>query len=253
MRIFYVIIAIVILSGCSSSQKENTKKEETGYDLMKQNCYICHMPVSQDNMIAPPLFRVKEHYLPVYKTEKEFVDAIAKWAKNPSEDIALMPGALRKFSAMPAQYHIADDTIRIIAKYIFENEMEKPVWFDSLHTDMQSGNMMEGGKIELKDGKKIDVSDDVLNAMNEVRNIVSNFNGKSVEDYNKLGKDVFDKAKIILLDKNNKGETWDNLHKYFNSMEETMHNLISAKTTLEAKPLKNKLKKQIDKFYYYFE
>ena len=253
MRKYYVIIAIMILSSCGNGQKKINTKEDTGYILMKQNCYICHMPVSKDNMIAPPLFRVKEHYLPVYKTEKEFVDAIVRWSKNPSEDIALMPGALRKFNAMPAQYHIADDTIRIIAKYIFENEIEKPVWFDSLHTGMRFKNRMEGGKIELKDGKKIDVSDDVMDTMNEVRDIVNNFDGKSIDAYNKLGKDVFNKAKKILLDKNNKGEIWDNLHKYFNSMEATLHNLISAKTAVEAKALKNKLTIQIDKFYNYFD
>jgi hypothetical protein len=254
MRIFYTIIAIITLSACGYTEKTtNIKKDETGYKLMKQYCYICHMPVSADNMIAPPLFRVKEHYLPVYKTEKEFVDAISHWAKNPSEEIALMPGALRKFEKMPAQYHIPDDTIRIIAKYIYNHEMEKPAWFDSMHTGKQNMKMMEGGKIELTDGKKINVSDDVINTMNEVKNIVSGFKGNSVDDYNKLGKDVFDKAKTILLDKNNKGKSWDNLHAFFNSMEDTMHSLISAKTTIEAKPLKNKLKKQIDKFYNYFE
>ncbi len=253
MKILYLFIAITIISSCHNGEKSNTTKEVSGYDLLKQNCYVCHMPASPDNMIAPPMFRVKEHYLPVYKTETEFVDAISKWAKNPSEDIALMPGALRKFNKMPAQYHISDDTIRIIAKYIFENEMEKPAWFDSMHTDMQTKNMLEGGKIELIDGKKIDVSDDVMNTMKEVKNIVDNFEGKSIEDYNKLGKEVFDNAKTILLDKNNKGTAWDNLHKFFNSMETTMHNLISAKTTIEAEALKNKLKKQIEKFYNYFE
>ncbi len=252
MRIFNIVLVIAILSGCNSTQKTNTKQEKTGYILMKQNCYICHMPVSRDKMIAPPLFRVKEHYLPVFKTEKEFVDAIVKWAKNPSEELALMPGALRKFNTMPAQYHISDDTIRIIAKYIFENEIEKPVWYDSLHTAMQK-NPIEGGKIELKNGKKIKISGEVMNTINTIKKILINFKGKNIEDYNKLGEEIFKKAKIILLDKNNKGETWNNLHKFFNSMEETMHNLISAKTTIEAKQLKNKLEKQINRFYNYFE
>jgi len=253
MKIFYVILVTAIVLSCSNEKNANANNEDIGYTLTKQNCYSCHMPASPDKMIAPPLFRVKEHYLPIYKTEKEFVHAIKIWAKNPSEDIALMPGALRKFNSMPAQYHIPDDTIEIIAKYIFENELEKPEWFDSTHFQINSKSMPEKGKIELKDGKKIDVSDNVMKTMNQLKNIVENFNGNDIEDFNNLGKNVFDKAKTILLDKNNRGETWDNLHKFFNSIEKTMHSLISAKTVIEAKPMKNKLKKQIDKFFTYFE
>jgi len=235
----------------------NTKSNDIGYKLVKQYCYVCHMPESKENMIGPPLFRVKEHYKPVYENKKDFVKAITKWVKSPDENDILMPGTVRKFGLMPPQSYISDDTIKIIAEYIFENEIDKPNFFgNGNHDQMRKrnrGGNMEGNAIQLNNGKKWKVSKSILLAMLNAKVLVNNFSGKTIEDFNKFGKDVFNESKIILLDKNNTGAVWDELHNYFSSMENEMHKLMTVKDIDEAKLLTKKITNKINRFDDFFE
>lgn len=282
MKLLLILFIGMILLSCSNNDKSKTEinkidtegnsiidtlvlEKSAGYNLMKQYCYICHMPKSRDNMIAPPLFRVKEHYQPVYKTKDEFVDAIVKWAVNPVEAGALMPGAVRKFECMPSQSHIPKDTLRQIAAYIFDNEMEKPKFFAEMHdgsgngkgegrgNGMGNGNNIGRGKLVLNDGKKWKVADNVLITMNEAKKLIDSFDGKTKEDYQKFGKDVFNITKQLLLNKENSGEIWEQLHNFFNKLEEDMHSLMSIKTIEEGEKLKNKISNKVEKFGDFFE
>jgi mono/diheme cytochrome c family protein len=121
-NIIYLFFAILLFSlfNCNKKRKE-TKKGVTktteatqsvsnkktyntvGYDLMKQNCFVCHMetpnPSKRGRMIAPPMLRVIEHYKPNYSDKDAFVKAIINWVKKPSEDKVMMPGAVLKFNA----------------------------------------------------------------------------------------------------------------------------------------------------------
>lgn len=269
-----LIAAFTLILGCSNDNK-NTKAnskssndivevKSDAYKLMKQYCYICHMPQSKETMIAPPLFRVKEHYQPVYKTKAEFVDAVVKWVKNPKEEDALMPGAVRKFECMPAQSHIPKDTVKLIAAYIFDNEMETPGFHRRMHNKDQanSGGMNRrnrqgnGGRntnLQLNDGKKWKVAPNVLSTMDDVKKILHDFNGNSIEDYQKFGQDIFKSSKRILLNKENKGEVWDQLHTFFNKIEEDMHSLMAVESLDEGQRLLNKIKNKVKVFDDYFE
>jgi len=228
---------------------------DKSYKLLKQYCYVCHMPNSKDNMIAPPLFRVKEHYFPVYENKADFVEAITNWVQKPNEKNVLMPGAVRKFNLMPPQSYISKDTLKLIAEYIFNNELEKPGFFGNMHDNSgeRKGQNQNHVELKLNNGKKWKVSPEVLNTMKNVKDLTNSFDGKTIEDYNKFGIDIFNKAKIILLNKDNSGQTWDQLHSYFNSMENDMHKMMSVSNIEDAKILKESIDNNISKFNQLFE
>ena len=276
MKNLLLVIVLIIAFGCKG--KEQNRSQDSGgeksvttsvanaqsgksieadgdkaYTLLKKYCYICHLAPG-DEMIAPPMPRVKDHYLPVYPQKDQFVEAIVKWVKNPNEEEALMPGAVRKFECMPPQSHIPVDTIRVIAEYIYDHELEMPQGFANAHGRHGRGRgqgmrRRGGGARKGMAMQKVKVSPTAIKTMDEVKEIIQKFDSDKLEDYNKLGKEIFEKSKVILLDKSNKGETWDILHDYFNSLEQDMHRLMATKDIEEARILKNKLSNKINNFY----
>lgn len=65
-----------------------------------------------------------------YTTEREFVNAFTKWTLNPKEENALMFGAVQNFKVMPKLPFNEDDMVKI-ATYVYNNELEKPIWFQN--------------------------------------------------------------------------------------------------------------------------
>lgn len=115
---------------------ENADQNEA-YELLKIRCYVCHQinSKSHDELVAPPMVAVKKRYLMAYSDKVEFIESIVKWTENPNQEKALMRGAVGRFKVMP--YQEFDETeIRKIAEYIYENELEKPQWFDEHEKEM---------------------------------------------------------------------------------------------------------------------
>lgn len=75
------------------------------------------------------MIAVKKRYLMQFDNKSDFVDALVAYAKDPKAENALMPGAVDKFKAMPKQAFEEDD-LRKIAAYIYDNQIETPVWFE---------------------------------------------------------------------------------------------------------------------------
>ena len=50
-----------------------------------------------------------------------------------------------------------------------------------------------------------------------------------------MGKDVFNEVKVIVLDDSYSGEIWDEIHTFFNGIEENMYTLVSTNSLVEAK------------------
>lgn len=154
MRIFQITlsIAMILLIGCntgtetksieSSSIAMNEESDELSeaYSLFYTNCYACHSvsSASHDEILAPPMAAVKWRYMRSYKTEESFVNAIVEWGKNPHIEKALMRAAVDQFEVMPKQV-FDEEELRKIATYIYQNEIEKPVWFQT-HFEEQHGN-----------------------------------------------------------------------------------------------------------------
>lgn len=159
MRSFiYLVISLLIFSSCEdkkerSNQETNdeskvlTSKSSEGYELLKNQCYVCHSPVSSshDSIIAPPMAAVKLRYGKIYKTKDEFVDAMVSWTINPDKEKALMRGAVDRFKEMPKQAFKEEEMV-IVATYIYEHKLEEPAWFAAHEKEMHAkgGGMRKG-------------------------------------------------------------------------------------------------------------
>ena len=65
---------------------------------------------------------------------------------NPDQEKALMRGAVDQFKLMPKQA-FAEDDMRKIASYIYDNELEEPSWFAAHEKEMHGkGRGMRQGK-----------------------------------------------------------------------------------------------------------
>lgn len=120
--------------------------EEEGYTLMKANCYICHNPnaASHDEVIAPPFKAVKNRYTKEYDTKEEFVNAVVDWVRNPSEERALMYGAVEQYKVMPQMLvEVAD--LEKIASYLYDNKVDEPEWMNE-HMKEEKGRGHGQGK-----------------------------------------------------------------------------------------------------------
>ena len=131
-KLIVTIVAIFTMNAIcfAQSNKPSIRIGNEVQQLVTNNCYSCHSPssTSHDEIIAPPMIAVKTRYLKEYNSEKDFVDAIVSYAKNPSKLKALMKGAVNKFGVMPQQNFSKKD-LQKIAKYIYSNPIHEPEWF----------------------------------------------------------------------------------------------------------------------------
>ena len=144
----------LLLLNCNNSKKEvsyaykkggDTQSTHPGKKLMETNCYVCHHPTAgHDERIGPPMIAVKKHYLMDGMSKEEFTMAIQNWIANPSEDNAKMHGAVKRFGIMPKQV-FPEETIRLIAEYMFDNDMDQPEWFED-HFNSEKGQHKGMGK-----------------------------------------------------------------------------------------------------------
>jgi len=135
-----ILIIAIILTSCKkqnddfSTQKTATTaskaENEEALNLFKQKCYACHSVItkSHNEIIAPPMIAVKKRYSMQFDNKEEFVNAVVAYASHPNAENALMPGAITKFKAMPMQ-NFKEEDLKKIAIYIYDNEIETPVWF----------------------------------------------------------------------------------------------------------------------------
>lgn len=144
MRTYIILLAfIVALASCKDAPKSKiepleqkvvaaevqSSKTHQGKHIMQQECYTCHDPkASMANRIAPPMEAVKRHYIDSNTTKEEFTEALISWVNDPQTETK-MPGAHTKFGPMPYLPNPESD-IAQIADYIYDNELERPEWYD---------------------------------------------------------------------------------------------------------------------------
>jgi len=113
-------------------EESTTEFDSIGAQLFNQKCMICHNHVGKvdSTMLAPPFFQVKDRYLKASMDKKDFIETMTYWVKNPKEENILMQGTKDHFEVMPYLAY-SDEDIAKIVNYIYENDMEKPEWFDA--------------------------------------------------------------------------------------------------------------------------
>jgi len=246
---------ILLLIGSIFAQQEKPAPADKGYQLIKTYCYVCHNPnvTRHDQMIAPPMMMVKRHYQPNFTNKEDFINAIVNWVHHPSAEKALMPGAVRKFKIMPPLAYPKED-LEAIAAYMFDHELDKPMMMGQMRGNKNKEEIMaEKSALTLNDGKKWKIDHSTMETMKSVNTLISNFTGKEITDYHKLGKAVFAKAKKVIMDENNRGEAFEQLHTFFHGLENNMHQLMEVNSIEEGEKYKGLLEVHARSFESYFE
>jgi cytochrome c553 len=100
-------------------------------DLMEKHCYTCHSNTADEveGRIAPPFIAIKARYIDKEGYNRvEFIKAISEFVANPTDDNALLYGAVRKFGVMPKQA-FPDSAAVKIAAFMFDYKVDAPAWF----------------------------------------------------------------------------------------------------------------------------
>lgn len=217
-----------------------------GYELMKQKCFICHMEKpsfeKKASMLAPPMIKIKEHYIPTFQTKKEFVEAISKFVVDPKEDGILMPGAVRRFKIMP-NLGVTKDDAMLIAATIYDTDLEA----------MPNMKMSKVSKLALNNGEKWKLKKESIAEIERINNELENFSSDNINDYVQLGKNIFGGVRKVLLDSDYNEEIVNQLHYFFGATEGNIHKIESTKSIDEAKKITEELKTHFLKFNNYFE
>lgn len=145
MRTILLIGILLLTVSCTTSTRDTyqavahitpvhiQQEPHPGEALMDKYCSACHnATTAHDKRLAPPMIAVKNHYLRSNMSKEEFVSAILDWTSEPSEDKARMYGAVERFGVMPYQ-SFPEDSIKQIAEYMFEYDLEEPDWFKERH------------------------------------------------------------------------------------------------------------------------
>lgn len=142
LLLFTALGMFFLISGCEQKKTQEGEKDtekkinttetvnnELGASLMVSNCYACHNPKAEhDKRVAPPMAGIKKHYLEEFSSKEDFVNAMVEFVDNPSQDKSVFPPmAIKKFGLMP-NMSFPKDKIKIIAQYMYDNEIETPQW-----------------------------------------------------------------------------------------------------------------------------
>lgn len=118
-----------IIPGCINGTEQTKEADARALTLMQNYCFACHTPdLNIDKRLAPPMFRIREHYYNADISRQEFVDKVVRFAMNPSEANSIMPGAIRNFGLMPKQVFKKED-LETIAAYIYEHDISTDAWY----------------------------------------------------------------------------------------------------------------------------
>lgn len=127
---------LLFLASCGGGDKKVEKVdslssieiENKALSLMSNNCFVCHNPdMESETRIAPPMFKIREHYFDEKTSREEFIKEIVAFALDPSEELSIMPGAVRNFGLMPKTPFNEKDLI-LIAGYIYDNDLASDEW-----------------------------------------------------------------------------------------------------------------------------
>ena len=150
-KLFLLCFGILLLVGCNKKKNEYESistieaqeiQEHPGKKLMKVHCYVCHDAVtSEDKRVAPPMIAIKRRYMMVeVESKEEFITNIQNFVKNPTLENAIMYGAIKKFGVMSRMVY-PESIIEKIADYMYDNELEKPEWFEAHYNKHRSANI----------------------------------------------------------------------------------------------------------------
>lgn len=109
---------------------------------MSTYCQTCHGvgKFEIDEMLAPPLWAVRAHYLGAYPEPEAFVDAMATFIIEPQQETSRMPLAVADYG-LKAPISMDEEKIRAVVWAIYAGQVEKPSWsrdYEKRHRDCEA-------------------------------------------------------------------------------------------------------------------
>ncbi len=158
MKIVNALAILLVITGCKDAKKDEytivdnpanidvvASNEHPGKKFMETLCYTCHDATTlEEARLGPPMVAIKRRYLMEGGTRDEFINEILAWTGKPSLQKAKMRGAVDRFGVMP-YLAFPKDNIKEIAEYLYDNDIEKPEWFEE-HYQKNQGNGQGMGK-----------------------------------------------------------------------------------------------------------
>jgi cytochrome c553 len=121
-------VDLKLSSAESNVTSELSAEQNNALPLMVSLCFTCHHPDhGASPRLAPPMFKVREHYFKNGISRDEFVSRITSYALNPTQEASIMPGAVRNFGLMPKAAFKPEDVSKIAA-YIYDNDLSSEGW-----------------------------------------------------------------------------------------------------------------------------
>ena len=131
-------LLLVLVTLCNGLALADDSTPDGG-QLFLQYCGSCHgQSGAESNRVAPPVVAIKAHYLRKRANKQEFVNAIVNWVPEPSNENALMPGAIRRFGLMPA-LPLSEQDLTAIAEFIYDEKFDKPDWYQKHYKSEHGG------------------------------------------------------------------------------------------------------------------
>jgi hypothetical protein len=153
MRALLLLMVLTFVFGCKQDKKSGEIEDVPaqtevqaedlaiqGEKLLSTYCYQCHDPKSSmENILAPPMIAVKNHYIMEETTKEAFTADLLEWMSGPNAEKSKMPDALEKYGLMNHQVY-PDSVIIGIAEYMYDNEVEQPEWYQKHHEEMHGSD-----------------------------------------------------------------------------------------------------------------
>ncbi len=151
------LFSLFILS-CNQSKREYSSISESndmvvtndfeGKKLMETHCYLCHGATAPENQgrVAPPMVAIKARYIDIEGLNKEdFIKYVSTFVENPSEELAMMKGAVKKHGLMPKQT-FPKGSVEKIAAFMFDYKIDEPEWFKAHWESHGNKNWKQSGR-----------------------------------------------------------------------------------------------------------
>jgi len=120
------MVLIMLLSPLVLSVSAGEK--DRGKEIFTTVCMACHKFDRSPDMVAPPIFGVKNHYLNAHPDREGFVKRLSSWLEKQDPEKTLMPGAVRRFNLMPPISLPNSDRVAV-AGFIYDADFSEPSWY----------------------------------------------------------------------------------------------------------------------------
>lgn len=135
------------LVGCAPSAEDGSGlvleltpiEIQAGQRAVRLHCATCHGvgENQRDEMLAPSLWAVRQHYIKKYPQPEALVTAMLEFLDEPTEANGLMPQAIEHYGLM-AMLPLAEAELSAAVRLIAAGHVTRPTWARAYDRDHES-------------------------------------------------------------------------------------------------------------------